>query len=152
MKNSILFVSLCLLFAACKQDAKPVSKDVLVTDLDKSVNPANDFFTYANGGWIKANPIPDEQASWGIGNLVVEENLKRLRTICEEAAKSHAAPGSIQQKIGDFWLEAMDSAKIEKEGLQPINYYLQQIAAVKDIPSLTAAMAQLEKIGVGTAP
>jgi len=152
MKNCFLSLSLCLALAACKQEAKPVSKDVLVADLDKSVSPANDFFTYANGGWIKANPIPDEQTSWGIGNLVVEENLKRLRAICEEAAKSNAAPGSIQQKIGDFWLEAMDSAKIEKGGLQPINYYLQQIASVKDVPTLTAAMAQLEKIGVNTAP
>src|SRR5438270_5018107 len=107
MKNSILFLSLCLLLTACKQEAKPVSKDVLVTDLDKSVNPANDFFSYANGGWIKANPIPDEQVSWRIGNLVVEENLKHLRTICEEAAKSNAAAGSIQQKIGDFWLEGL---------------------------------------------
>src|SRR4051794_29693556 len=145
MKNCFLFLSLCLLFAACKQEATPVSKDVLVADLDKSVNPANDFFSYANGGWIHANPIPDEQASWGIGNLVVEENLKRLRTICEEAAKSNAAPGSVQQKIGNFWLEGMDSAKIEKGGLQPINNYLQQIAAIKDIPTLTGAMAQLEK-------
>src|SRR3954468_19023284 len=152
MKNCFLFLSFCLLLSACRQKAEPVSKDVLVTDLDQSVNPANDFFSYANGGWINANPIPDEQVSWGIGNLVVEENLKRLRTICEEAAKSNATPGSIQQKIGDFWLEAMDSTKIEKQGLQPIDYYLQQIAAVKDIPTLTAAMAQLEKIGVSTAP
>ncbi|TKK69833.1 M13 family metallopeptidase [Ilyomonas limi] len=152
MKNCFLFLSFCLLFVACRQDAKPVSKDVLVADLDKSVSPANDFFNYANGGWIKANPIPDEQSSWGIGNLVIEENLKRLRTICEEAAKSKATPGSIQQKIGDFWLEAMDSTKIEGRGLRPIAYYLQQIASVKDIPTLTAAMAQLEKIGVNTAP
>ena len=152
MKSYFLFFSFCFLFAACKQGAKPVSKDVLVADLDKSVNPANDFYNYANGGWTKANPIPDEQTSWGIGNLVIEENLKRLRTICEEAAKSKAAPGSIQQKIGDFWLEAMDSAKIERKGLRPITYYLQQIAAVKDISTLTTAMAQLEKIGVSTAP
>src|SRR3954454_16653584 len=121
MKNSFLFLSLYLLLAACKQKAEPVSKDVLVADLDQSVSPANDFFSYANGGWIKANLIPDEQVSWGIGNLVVEENLKRLRTICEEAAKSNAAAGSIQQKIGDFWVGAMDSAKIEQQGFQPMN-------------------------------
>src|SRR5689334_6417176 len=114
MKNCFLFLSICLFLVACQQKAEPVSKDVLVADLDKSVNPANDFFNYANGGWIKANPIPDEQTSWGIGNLVIEENLKRLRTICEEAAESKPAAGTIQQKIGDFWLEAMDSNKIEK--------------------------------------
>lgn len=151
MKNCVLLLSVCLLFAACQQQEKPVSKDILLADLDSSVNPANDFFSYANGGWIKSNPIPDEQTSWGIGNLVIEENLARLRTLSEEAAKSRAAQGSIQQKIGDFWLEAMDSAKIEQQGLQPLRPYLQQIDSVKDVASLTAAMAQLEKIGVNTA-
>lgn len=57
------------------------------------MNPGTDFFQYANGGWIKKNPIPADQSSWGIGNLVIEENIKRLREISESAA---LAPNSIK--------------------------------------------------------
>src|ERR1044072_8156863 len=66
----------------------PVSRegsgDILIANMDTTVNPADDFFDYANGGWVKKTPIPAEESSWGIGNLVVEENLKRLREISEE--------------------------------------------------------------------
>ncbi len=149
MKQS-LFAALACLFLSCKEEKKPVSKDVLLADIDTTVNPANNFFSYANGAWIKSNPIPDEQTSWGIGNLVLEENLRRMRVLCEEAAATKAPGNSLQQKIGDFWLEAMDSTKIERDGLQPIQSYLQEIDAVKDAPSLTTEMARLDKMGINT--
>lgn len=85
--------------------------DVLVSNMDSSVSPGQDFFQYANGGWIKSNPIPGDQGAWGIGNLVVEENLKRLRTISEKAATANAAQGSNEQKIGDFWSTAMSTLR-----------------------------------------
>ncbi|HEX3167436.1 MAG TPA: M13 family peptidase, partial [Chitinophagaceae bacterium] len=91
-----------------KTETTEVKKDILFSDLDTTVNPSSDFFDYANGGWIKKNPIPNEQSSWGIGNLVYEENLRRTREISEEAARSGAAKGSNEQKIGDFWSSGMD--------------------------------------------
>lgn len=124
--------------------AKP---DVLASHLDTTVSPADDFFEYANGGWIKANPIPADQSAWGIGNLVVEENLSRLRGIAEKAAQSGAASGSTEQKIGDFWSMAMDSAKIEKEGLKPLQPLLAKIDAITDVKSLLATVADLKAIG-----
>ena len=116
---------------ACKQDEKPVSKqDVLVANRDTTADPSNDFFMYANGGWIKKNPIPGDQGSWTIGHLVVEENLKRLREISEKADSLNAAKGTVEQKIGDFWSTAMDSVKIEEQGLKPLQPYLNKIAAI----------------------
>src|ERR1700750_3045246 len=84
-------------------DDRQPKKDVLAENLDTTMSPAQDFFQYANGGWIKRNPIPGDQAAWGIGNLVIEENLRRFRELNEKAASSNAARGTADQKIGDFW-------------------------------------------------
>ena len=98
--------------ASEQSDAGKNKMDVLVRNMDSSVSPSQDFFLYANGGWIKNNPIPPAYGSWGIGNLVIEENRNRLRELSEKAAAARAAKGSTEQKIGDFWATAMDSTKI----------------------------------------
>jgi putative endopeptidase len=133
-----------------KNDSVVQKKDALSVNMDSTVSPSQDFFLYANGGWIKKNPIPGDQGSWGIGNLVIEENLKRLRTISEKADSAHAAKGTSEQKIGDFWATAMDSAKIEQQGLQPLQPYLDKINAITDTKSLVATVAELKKIGSST--
>lgn len=124
--------------------------DVLATDLDTTVKPGDDIFLYANGGWIKKNPIPSDQAAWGIGNLVIEENLNRLRSITEKAASANAAKGSDEQKIGDFWYTANDSAKIETDGLKPLQPWLDKIAAISNTNELVSTVAELKKIGSST--
>jgi putative endopeptidase len=127
-----------------------VQPDVVASNIDTSILPEQDFFLYANGNWIKNNPIPGEQSSWGIANLVIEENYKRLRALSEQAAASNAKQGSNDQKIGDFWTMAMDTLKIEKEGLAPIQSMLNQIEAIKDVPSLVRTVASFKKIGSST--
>jgi putative endopeptidase len=81
---------------------------------------------------------------------VIEENQKRLREISEKAASTDAPAGSNDQKIGDFWRMAMDTQKIEKEGLTPIKPLLDKIAAVKDQQNLVNTVAYLKKIGSST--
>ncbi|HEY6357094.1 MAG TPA: M13 family metallopeptidase [Vicinamibacterales bacterium] len=107
--------------------------DPVSADRDTSVNPGDDFFTYANGGWLKAHPIPPSESSWGIGNEVREEIYTRLRTINENSAKVTAAPGSDEQKIGDFWTTAMDDAKGNQLGLTPLQPLLDRINAIRDV-------------------
>lgn len=135
---------------AANKDSIANKPDVLAVNMDSSVNPAQNFFLFANGGWIKKNPIPGDQGSWGIGNLVIEENLERLRAISEKAATAKKAQGSTEQKIGDFWSTAMDSAKIEQQGLKPLQPYLDKINAITDVKSLVATIAELKKIGSST--
>ena len=130
-----------------KTTAKP---DILAANLDSTVSPGADFFDYANGGWVKSNPIPGEQSSWGIGNLVIEENLKRLREISEKAAAGNAAKGSNDQKIGDFWSMAMDSTKIEADGLKPIQPLLDKLNGATDTKSLISVIVDFKKIGSNT--
>lgn len=147
--NVILYAVICLLISPCTTKPEKTKQDILAANLDTTVNPVNDFFDYANGGWIKKNPIPAEESGWGIANLVVEENLKRLREINEQAANANVAAKSSQQKIGDFWTTAMDTVKIEREGIKPLQPYLDKIAAISDIKTLENTMAELDKIGVG---
>jgi putative endopeptidase len=136
--------------AAGQNDSAKQKPDVLITNMDSTVDPSQDFFMYANGGWIKKNPIPSDQSGWGIGNLVLEENRKRFREINEKAAASNAAKGSADQKLGDFWKIGMDSVKAEQLGLQPLQPYFDRINSITDIKSLVLTVADLKKIGSGT--
>lgn len=152
MKKIFFVLATIAVFISCKSNKKETTAkpDVLAANIDSTVKPGEDFFDYANGGWIKKNPIPGEQSSWGIGNLVIEENLKRLREISEKAAAGKAGKGSNDQKIGDFWTMAMDSVKIEADGLKPIQPLLDKINAITDVKSLVSTVAELKKIGSGT--
>ena len=151
MQKTIITALILLSFNACKNKNEPTIKPDLVSiNLDTTISPSQDFFEYANGGWIKNNPIPAEQSSWGIANLVIEENMKRLREISDKAAASNDKEGSSNQMIGDFWSTAMDTLKIEKEGLNPIKPLLEKINAIKDVNSLVATVAELKKIGSST--
>lgn len=152
MKKIFFVITTAVTIAACNNNAttnnpKP---DILAADIDSTVKPGDDFFDYANGGWIKRNPIPADQSSWGIGNLVIEENLKRLREISEKSAAANATKGSNDQKIGDFWAMAMDSSKIETDGLKPIQPLLDKLNAVTDIKSLMDIIASFKQLGSST--
>ena len=146
-----VYVTLLAAFvlAACNQPIPNNTKpDVLAKNMDTTLLPGEDIFQYANGGWIKNNPIPAEESQWGIGNLVIEENTKRLRTISENAAKENATNGSAAQKIGNFWQAAMDTLKIEAAGTTPLNTYINKIESINDTKSLLSVLAELDQIGV----
>jgi putative endopeptidase len=146
-----IYVTLLAAFvlAACNQPIPNNTKpDVLAKNMDTTLLPGEDIFQYANGGWIKNNPIPAEESQWGIGNLVIEENTKRLRTISENAAQENAANGSAAQKIGNFWQAAMDTLKIEAAGTTPLNTYINKIESINDTKSLLSVLAELDQIGV----
>jgi putative endopeptidase len=141
-----------VLLSACNNKAKNYDvNDAVYKNIDSTVKPGDDFFQYANGGWLKKNPIPAAYSSWGIGNVVEEELRDRLKKINEDALKANAANGSSTQKIGDFYFSGMDTVDIEKQGLAPLKAELDKIDQVKDINSLVDEFAHLQTIGVGTA-
>jgi len=151
MTKLLALALVCAGLTACNNQSETATKpDVVAVNLDTTVNPATDFFDYANGGWIKKNAIPGDLSSWGIGQMVNEENLTRLRAINEKAAAANGKAGSTDQKIGDFWSTAMDSAKIETQGLQPLQPYLDKLNAATDSKSLLAVVAEFKKMGSGT--
>jgi putative endopeptidase len=140
---------LMLSLAACHNEPKPAPTDFLAQDLDTTVSPGADFFDYANGGWIKTTPIPAAERGWGVGNLVQEDIYLRLRTISEKAATDTAPAGSVNQKIGDLWTSGMDSAAIERQGLQPLKPGLDSIRAIHNISGLLQVAASLQEKGIG---
>jgi len=133
-----------------KRTTRPVdaSADFLRANMDPGVNPGDDFFAYANAGWLRRNPIPATESAWGIGNVVREELYENLRRINERAAAKKAAPGSEPQKIGDFWSTAMDAAKAERLGLSPLRSELQRIDAIRTVEDVVEVCFALQPLGV----
>ncbi|VBB44721.1 putative metalloendopeptidase [uncultured Paludibacter sp.] len=149
--TSLLFLSVVILglFSCQNKKAKNVSApDPLVADIDSTVRPQDDFFDYANGTWIKKNPIPDEYSSTGVARLVIDDLQNRLKTINEEAVKN--PQNNISKKIAAFWESGMDSAALNSNGIKPIEGLLVQVDKVTDIKGLLALNAELNKKGVGT--
>src|SRR5437016_1057087 len=99
---------------SCTNKESKKGTGINAADIDTTIDPTQDFFMYANGGWIKANPIPPDQTRWGSFNILIENNKKNLRNITEEAAKkTDSKKGSPAQLVGDFYFSAMDTANIE---------------------------------------
>lgn len=121
-----------------------------VTSMDKKANPRDDFFEYANGNWIRKNPIPAAEARWGNFIILVEQNNEMLKKILEDAASDVTAPaGSVRQKVGDFWRIAMDTVKLEREGTRPLQADLAAIDALKGNTEITALLALMQRKGLG---
>jgi putative endopeptidase len=144
-------LAMTMLFAACKSEDKKEEKakgDILALNADTTVNPADDFFEFVNGGWAKNNPIPGDETSWGIAHLVQNELYSRLRHINEEAVKKEAKSG-VDQQIGDFWFSGMDSNAIEQKGIEPLREELSKINAMTNTKDVMAQAAHMHTYGVG---
>ncbi|MFM6944117.1 MAG: M13 family metallopeptidase [Bacteroidota bacterium] len=145
-KNVFLFIALLTIVSSACTTSK--QRDILAENIDTTINPADDFFAYANGFWLKHNPIPGDETSWGIGQLVNEEIYTRKLKINEAAAAKNGVKG-IDQQIGDFWKAAMDTVAIEKQGAAPLKDELVAIQNAKDLPSLLLQAAKMHTYGVG---
>ncbi len=118
-------------------------------NLDTTCKPCDDFYQFAMGGWKKANPIPPEYPSWGSFTQLADKNQQNLRQILDAAAQAKAAPGSNEQKIGDFYASCMDTTAIEAAGTKPIEPELARIAAMKNATEVQGEAARLHREGVG---
>jgi len=151
LKISIIAVPGIFLLTSCQNNQKDyAATDPIIKNIDTTVKPGDDFFQYANGAWLKKNPIPAAYSSWGIGRVVQEELRDRLKKINEEALKANAAKGTSSQKIGDFYYSGMDTVNIEKQGLSPLKAELDKIDQIKDLTGLLDEFAHLQTIGVTT--
>ena len=122
-----------------------------VRDLDTSVRPTDDFFQYANGGWIKKNPLPATEAMWGSFTALRQDNRKKLKAIVEEVSQDKTAkPGSDAQMVRDIYSTGMDEAKRERDGVMPILPVLQKINELKSAEEIIPLTAHLHRIGFGS--
>lgn len=116
-------------------------------NMDPSGKPCVDFFQFAVGGWMKANPIPAAYPQWTKFQALAERNRDLLREILEGASLAKAAPGSDEQKIGDYYAACMDEASIERAGLTPLLPDLKVIDTLKTPRDLPRVLAKLHSTG-----
>jgi putative endopeptidase len=142
--NLALTSAACLAITAFVVDGpKPVKprKFIDPANMDLSVKPGDDFFEYANGNWVKNNPIPDKQTRWGSFGILGQDNTNRLLVILKEVSKTPGQPkGSLKQRVGDLYYSGMDSVTIEKRGYEPIVPDLKRISAISSLDGVINEM------------
>jgi len=127
----------------------PQEKAVDKAHQDTTVSACQDFYQFANGGWLAKNPIPSDFPAWGTGMVVSERNRDAVRSILEDTSKNTAATkGSNDQKIGDYYASCMAEDKIEAAGLKPLESEFAKIDAIKDQKSFQDEVARLQSFGV----
>ncbi len=144
----VFYCALCLLLTgACKEASHTDTKRVLLTGIDTSKKPGDDFFTYANGIWYDSASIPASQAGVGSYSFLNYPQRIRLQGILDSLSASSNPSGSIEQKVGDFYASGMDTAAINKRGYTPIKPVLERIDALTDLPSLLQLVTEEQKAG-----
>jgi putative endopeptidase len=125
-------------------------KSILVSEMDKSADPCDNFFDYANGGWRKANPIPASMPRWSRRWKAGEENKSALEFILDDVSQKKDWPkGSVEQLIGDFYGACMDESRVNSLGAKPVEPLLKQIDAMKSPKDVPAMIRKLHDFGVG---
>ena len=110
--------------------------------MDKSVAPGDDFYAYANGGWIKATPIPADKSEYGVATILVDQTRKQTVEIIQDPANSGPSATPDGRKVGDFYASYMDEAGIESKGVTPLKPRLDAIAAIADKRALARAIGE----------
>src|ERR1044071_4378031 len=136
--------------AAPQKHTEQNSPPLDANNRDSSVKPGDDFFSYANGAWIKRTEIPPEYSRWGAFNELIERNNDALHTIAEKAAQTPVAPklAPETQKVGDYYASGMDEKAVEAARTTPLADEFQKIDAIKDHQDVQKEIAHLHSIGI----
>lgn len=125
------------------------SKFIDPANMDLSVKPGDDFNNYANGTWLKNNPVPGKETRWGSFNQLRDFNINAVKTILENAQKDNSAPaGSVKRRVADFYKAGMDTVAIEKAGFAPIKGELAKINLILAVPQLVRQLAYMQSNGM----
>ncbi len=143
------FAALIVVSSSCKHTTESSSFHNYIdsANMDLSVVPGDDFFSYANGTWIKNTPIPASEVWWGTAKISENDNFKKIKAMLEEAASSSPSD-KMEKMVGDMYKSGMDTAAIDKLGINPIKADLDRIAAIKNADDLLAEIAMDQTMGV----
>src|SRR5690606_4358905 len=118
-----------------------------LTARKESVRPGDDFFHYANGTWMDTFEIPADRIRWGAFDILRDQSDQQVRALIEELAAGSHAPGSPEQKVGDFYASWMDTAAADARGIAPLEPDLDRIAAISTVDDLSAEFGRSNFVG-----
>jgi putative endopeptidase len=142
----LLFVLLFPVFAS--ETSRPIPPRFSTANMDLTVDPGVDFSRYAFGTWLKSNPIPVDKSRWGGFDELAQYNWAALKGILESTAARSHEPGSVEQKVGDFFASAVDENTIDAAGINPIASDLAAIDALSTTDEFARTLARLHNQGV----
>jgi putative endopeptidase len=132
-----MLASAAVLGVAVQSVAQSVSEEI-----DRSIRPGDDFYRYANGGWIAKTKIPAGKAGFDTRAIVNERTSERVRELIRNAVGSKPASGNVSQKVGDYYAAFMDESGIEAKGLTPLTVQMHAIAAITSKAALSAYLGE----------
>ena len=137
-----------MMLAACQpKETKVPALDP--TDMDLTVAPGENFFLYANGGWMQKNPLKPEYARFGSFDVLREKNVEDLNALFSEMTEMNPEAGTVDQKIVDLYKQGLDSTRLNAEGAAPLKKYLDEIYALPDKKALAAHLGKMNLVGEG---
>lgn len=153
LKSNFLFplqglgIILLFMITSCQNNPK-LTSGIDTNNLDTTVQAGADFYQFASGGWMKNNPLTNEYSRFGSFDKLAENNREQLKGLIEEIAAKPAANGSVEQKIKDLYNLAMDSAKLNADGNNPIKAELQKLENIKTREELSVVIPEMLKTGL----
>lgn len=148
LKPLIFAAAGLMIIPGCNSGDQSATKERAVfspENMDTTIIPGENFYLYANGGWIENHPLPDDKSRFGAFDLLAEENREKVKTIIEEAAQAEAKAGSVAQQIGDFFASGMDTLAVEEAGLEPLADIFSLIETIEDKETLIKVTAKLHQ-------
>lgn len=157
MRKNVVIIGLSALtiLSACdskktESKANAIMPDFTENTMDVSAKAGTDFYQYANGNWMKNNPLPADKSRYGSFDVLREKAQKDSKALIEEISKGKHQAGTSEQKIGDLYNLGMDVERIEKEGITPIKSELDKVDNIKNSKDIQNQIAHLHHIGIGT--
>lgn len=143
-------VSILMFMGCSQQNVKPAVDNqendaIQHVNMDPKTAPGEDFYRYANGGWIDANPIPEEFGQYGAGHEVWLRNNDQVKAVVTDPSLTKAEAGSVERKIADFYSSGMDSAAIDGAGTSSLNAGLKKIEGLKSKDDLMKLVAYMHR-------
>lgn len=147
----IVLFSTLLLSQSCTTDVKMKEKAIDPANLDLTVNPGDDFNQYANGGWMKNNPIPADKSRYGSFDELSDKNEIQVKNLLDKIATNSYEQGTVEQKIASFLKTGMDTIKIEEQGIKELSSEFEKIASITKKEELEKQILHFQKNGIKTA-